>query len=84
MLGECVTKGYIGTSEIDKSPYTEFFGKRCFKTSDIGFFDENQDLFIVGRKGTTVKIAGFRIDLVEVEAAATKLHGIKNACAFVF
>ena len=83
MLGECVTRGYIGTSEIEKSPYTEFFGKRCFKTSDIGFFDENQDLFIVGRKGTTVKIAGFRIDLVEVEAAATKLKGIKNACAFV-
>lgn len=83
MLGPCVTRGYLGDLERTRQAYIEISGKIAFRTQDIGYIDESGDLFIVGRMGSTVKVAGYRVDLGEVESAATSLEDIHHACAFV-
>lgn len=83
MLGACVTRGYLGDVERTAQAYVEIVGERAFRTQDIGYLDESGRLFIVGRMGSTVKVSGYRIDLGEVDAAATALSGVHLACAFV-
>ena len=82
MFGACVTRGYLGDTEKTKQAYIELDGHRAFRTQDIGYVDEAGNLLIVGRMGSTVKVAGYRIDLGEVEAAAS-LPGIHLVCCFV-
>jgi acyl-coenzyme A synthetase/AMP-(fatty) acid ligase len=84
MLGACVTRGYLGDTEKTSQAYIELEGLRAFRTQDLGYVDEAGNLFIVGRMGSTVKVAGYRIDLGEVETAAASLPGVHLACGFVF
>jgi len=84
MLGACVTRGYLGDAEKTSQAYIQLDGSRAFRTQDLGYVDEAGNLYIVGRMGATVKVAGYRIDLGEVEAAAVSLPGVHLACAFVF
>lgn len=83
MLGESVTKGYIGDPEQTKKSFIKINGKDAYKTQDIGYIDRNDNLFIVGRMGSTLKLSGYRIDLGEVESAAMKMPNIHWACACV-
>jgi len=84
MLGECVTQGYLGDTERTTYAYIEIDGMRAFRTQDLGYVDEAGNLFIVGRMGSTVKVAGYRIDLGEVESVAVALADIHLACGFVY
>ena len=83
MLGACVTDGYLGDAEKTRQAYIKLDGQRAFRTQDIGYVDEKGCLFIVGRLGSTVKVAGYRIDLGEVETAASSLSEVHLACGFV-
>ena len=83
MLGRCVTRGYLRDAELTRRSYVEIAGQPAFRTQDIGMFDASGNLYVTGRIGTMVKIAGYRIDLGEVESAATLIPGIHLAAAFV-
>ncbi len=84
MSGACVTRGYLGDAERTSQAYIELDGGRAFRTQDLGYVDQAANLYIVGRMGATVKVAGYRIDLGEVETAAASLPGVHLACGFVF
>lgn len=83
MLDDSVTVGYLSDDEQTERAYVSFEGRRAFRTGDIGFLDDEQRLHIAGRTGTIVKVAGFRIDLAEVEGAAASLPQVHQAAAFV-
>jgi acyl-coenzyme A synthetase/AMP-(fatty) acid ligase len=83
MLGRCVSQGYLGDEALTAKSYFSFDGKRGYRTGDIGIFTEQGDVMMQGRSGSMVKIAGFRIDLNEVETAATGLADIHLAAAFI-
>ena len=83
MLGECVTRGYLGDLKGTEKAYIKIMGARAFRTQDIGYFDEDGALFIVGRIGATVKISGYRIDLGEVDTLAVTIDNIHLACCCV-
>ena len=53
-----------------------------FYTNDIGYFDENHNLYIVGRKGFTIKINGYRVNLKEIESQVISFPEIHQAIAF--
>ncbi len=83
MLGPCVTRGYLGDPETTARSYVEIGADRAFRTQDLGFVDDAGNLYILGRMGSTVKVAGYRVDLAEIEHAAAALPGVHIACAFV-
>lgn len=84
MLGRCVTRGYLGDAETTQRAYVEIAGQPAFRTQDIGVVDTSGNLFVTGRLGAMVKIAGYRVDLGEVESAATMIPEIHLAAAFVY
>ncbi len=83
MLGTCVTQGYLGADDLTAKSYVWHEGQRAYRTQDIGYFDELNNLFISGRMGSMVKLSGHRVDLGEVESAAIRITEVHLAGAFV-
>lgn len=83
MIGACVTQGYLADAERTGEAYFEWEGALAFRTRDIGTMNADGDLFMVGRIGSMVKVAGYRIDLGEIESAAARLPGVLLCGAFV-
>lgn len=82
MLGACITRGYLNDPEETARSYFQWEGQPAFRTQDLGYLDEEGRLFIIGRMGSTVKIAGYRIDTGEVEKTASSIMGVYLAGAF--
>lgn len=82
MMGDCVTRGYLNNEDETQRAYFTWAGKPAFRTQDIGWQDEDGNLYIVGRMCSTVKISGYRVDLGEVEKAATSVQNVHQAGAF--
>lgn len=80
LLGSCVSAGYLNNRDF---PFTKIDDQNAFYTSDLGYFDENKNLFMVGRKGSVVKLSGYRVDLKEIESAAHLFPNIDLACVIV-
>jgi acyl-coenzyme A synthetase/AMP-(fatty) acid ligase len=55
-------------------------GAGRFSPADRGMLDAAGELTLLGRTGRTVKIAGRRLDLAEVENALLALPGVRAAC----
>jgi len=55
-------------------------GTGRFSPADRGQLDASGGLALLGRAGRTVKIAGRRLDLAEVEKALLALPGVRAAC----
>ncbi len=60
-------------------PALDGSGERMFMTGDIGRFDEDGNLYHLGRKDFMVKVRGFRVEIGEVEAALHRLEAIREA-----
>ena len=54
-----------------------------YKTGDLGFFNERQELCGAGRKNFQIKHKGYRIELGEIEAAAAAFAAV-SACAALY
>ncbi len=55
-------------------------GRGRFSPADRGDLNPSGELVLLGRAGRTVKIAGRRLDLAEVENALLALPGVRAAC----
>ena len=83
MLGPCVTLGYLGDPQRTAEAYFIHEGQRAFHTNDLGFCDEAGQLYMAGRRGSMIKLGGYRVDLGEIEAAATGTGVAHLAAAFL-
>jgi amino acid adenylation domain-containing protein len=70
--GPQVTKGYLNDSVKTDSVFVTFSwdseGGRWYKSGDLGFFNEFNDLECIGRKDSQIKLGGRRIEIGEIEA----------------
>jgi amino acid adenylation domain-containing protein len=83
MQGPSVGLGYYRAPELTAEKFVERGGLRAYRTGDLGRLDAEGRLYITGRLGSTVKIAGNRVDLGEVEEAIRNLPQVHQAIAFV-
>ena len=65
VIGKSVSLGYLGLS--NHQDYKRKDGEKIFFTNDLGYYDLEKKMYIVGRRGSIVKINGFRVDLKEIE-----------------
>ncbi|MGB0882998.1 MAG: AMP-binding protein, partial [Vicingaceae bacterium] len=73
--GKQVFDGYLNPLENEgKFDYLTINGiqKKCFKTGDLAFRDDNGNLFYCGRLDHQVKIQGQRAELTEIEHFANQ------------
>ena len=63
-----------------QNPLNDKYIDMIYRTGDIGYFDENNDLCFCGRKDFQIKHMGHRIELEEIERAMEKIDGLQRAC----
>ncbi len=80
-IGEIVIKGWVVMQEYYKDPESTAIAKRNghFHTGDLGRFDEDGFLYIVGRKKEMIKVAGQIVYAPEVEVALCKHEAVLEA-----
>ncbi len=70
-------RGYINMPEKTR----EVFFDGLFHSGDLGYRNENGDIFIKGRIDDMIKINGNRIEPGEIEGAAREISGLENVIA---
>jgi len=80
-VGEIVIRGWVVMQEYYKDPQATQLAKRggWFHTGDLGRFDSEGFLYIVGRKKEMIKVAGQIVYAPEVEAALCKHEAVLEA-----
>lgn len=80
-VGEIVIRGWVVMQEYYKDPEGTALAKRngWFHTGDLGRFDAEGFLYIVGRKKEMIKVAGQIVYAPEVEAALCKHEEVLEA-----
>jgi len=80
-VGEIVIRGWVVMQEYYKDPQATLAAKRggWFHTGDLGRFDSEGFLYIVGRKKEMIKVAGQIVYAPEVEAALCKHEAVLEA-----
>ncbi|MFO0838465.1 MAG: amino acid adenylation domain-containing protein [Phycisphaerae bacterium] len=77
-----VMSGYWNLPENNaKAFYVDANGQRWYRTGDVVYADEQDDLIFVGRRDRMVKRRGYRIELGEIEAGLYKHPQIREAAA---
>ncbi|WP_370423375.1 amino acid adenylation domain-containing protein [Streptomyces sp. QH1-20] len=86
--GAGLAEGYLGGDEAAEATAARFVtvpalgGERVYLTGDLGYRDREGRLVFLGRRDNQIKLRGYRIELEEVEAAASAELGGRS-CAVV-
>ncbi|MEV0265626.1 amino acid adenylation domain-containing protein [Streptomyces sp. NPDC050617] len=83
--GVGLAEGYVGNEEATAARFVTpepLGGVRAYLTGDLGYRDLAGRLRFLGRRDNQVKLRGYRIELEEIEAAASAVLGGRS-CAVV-
>jgi D-alanine--poly(phosphoribitol) ligase subunit 1 len=81
IAGPHVMRGYLNRADLNATRMFERNGERGFRTGDLGSVDDDGLLFCHGRIDDQVKVGGYRIELMEIDAALSALPGGAAAAA---
>jgi oxalate---CoA ligase len=76
--GPLVFDGYYGDDQANASAFLDGW----FRTGDLGYFDADRHLHVIGRLDDIVNRGGEKISLLEIDAAIRRVHGVQEAAAF--
>jgi amino acid adenylation domain-containing protein/non-ribosomal peptide synthase protein (TIGR01720 family) len=82
--GAGLARGYFGrpdltAGEFMPNPFSGEPGARMYRSGDLARHLQNGDLEFIGRIDEQVKVRGFRVEPLEVEAAMAEFPGIKES-----
>ncbi len=83
--GSCVALGYYNNTEqtqnaFCQNPLNTLYNEMIYRTGDLGYYDENENLCFASRKDFQIKHMGHRIELGEIENAMYKIPEIVRVC----
>ncbi|RKD33571.1 amino acid adenylation domain-containing protein [Lacrimispora algidixylanolytica] len=83
--GTALALGYYNNPEQTKrafiqNPLNQNYLELIYKTGDLAFYNEDNDLCFAGRKDFQIKHMGHRIELEEIEMAINSFSPIERAC----
>lgn len=84
--GVCVGRGYINDPERTRQSYMTdpyYKGQRLYRSGDYGRWLPEGKLDFLGRRDTQVKIAGFRIEIGEIENTLLQVPGVSDSAVVV-
>ncbi len=82
--GRGVTPGYFRRPDLTAQRYVDLDGARYYRMGDIGRYDSDGNVEILGRSDFQIKLRGMRIELGDIEAALRRAPGIRDAVATAF
>ena len=63
-----------------QNPLNDKYLDLIYKTGDLGYYDENKNLYFSGRRDFQIKHMGHRIELEEIEMIIQKIDDIQRFC----
>ena len=83
--GTALGLGYLGDAERTAAAFTQNptntrWLEPIYRTGDLGKLDEQGNFVYVSRKDHQIKHMGHRIELGDIEAAATGVDGVERTC----
>lgn len=84
LAGPQLTSGYLKNEEQNARSFFEYEGTRYYRTGDLCYTDDQGNLVYSGRKDDQIKIQGFRVELAELEHAASRVFPDKVTVAVAF
>ncbi|MGV9944208.1 non-ribosomal peptide synthetase [Streptomyces sp. NPDC003401] len=85
IAGAGLAEGYVGNPEATAARFARpgaLGGERVYLTGDLGYRGLDGELYFLGRRDNQIKLRGYRIELEEIEAAASAALGGRS-CAVV-
>ncbi|MFJ3961027.1 amino acid adenylation domain-containing protein [Streptomyces sp. NPDC090036] len=85
VAGPGLAEGYAGNAEVTAARFVTvdaLGGQRVYLTGDLGYRGLDGLLYFLGRRDNQIKLRGHRIELEEIEAAASAVLGGRS-CAVV-
>ena len=84
--GTCLTMGYYRMPEktaecFVQNPLNDAYPELIYRTGDLGRYNDRGELVFVSRKDYQIKHMGHRVELQEIEAAASAHPSVAAACA---
>jgi non-ribosomal peptide synthetase component F len=76
--GAGVTQGYLQREALTQEKFVTIDGCRFYRTGDIGRFDTDGNLEMLGRADFQIKLRGIRIELGEIEATLRQAPGVRE------
>lgn len=85
VTGSSLALGYYNAEQetektFVKNPANSAYNERIYRTGDLAYYDENQELCFSGRKDFQIKHMGHRIELEEIERSIMAVDGIERSC----
>lgn len=83
--GSSLALGYWNNPErtaqaFTQNPLQSHYPELVYRTGDLVYRNERDEIMFVGRKDFQIKHLGYRIELGEIEHAALQVTGIRQAC----
>lgn len=75
-----VVPGYLERPELNETKFVTFEGIRYYRTGDMGRFDEDGNVEMLGRQDFQVQVRGMRVELAGIENTIRRL-GLAAQCA---
>jgi acyl-coenzyme A synthetase/AMP-(fatty) acid ligase len=73
---------YINDVDKTSEVLIEIGSKLYYKTGDIGFKDQVDDLYITGRMDDTIKVSGYRVNLSDIDSYISSIP-LVDECATI-
>lgn len=80
--GPGVSKGYLNNKKLTEASFVRcpaLNDELIYRTGDVGFINQFDEIELVGRIDEQVKIRGFRVELQEIEVALKDIPDINEA-----
>lgn len=86
VLGSGVALGYWNAPELTEkvfvqNPLNSKYDEIIYRTGDLVYENGEGNIIFLGRRDSQIKLRGNRIELGDIEAAASAADGIQSACA---
>ena len=83
--GSLLAFGYYKDEEKTKqafiqNPLNENYSELIYRTGDLVFYNNKNEIIYVGRKDSQIKHMGYRIELGEIENNLLAIEGVDNIC----
>ncbi len=76
--GAGVTKGYLHRDALTQEKFVTIDNCRFYRTGDVGRFDADGNLEMLGRTDFQIKLRGMRLELGEIEAVLRQAPGVRE------
>ncbi len=81
IAGDGLARGYLNRQELTDEKFinVNYLNTKVYKTGDVGFYLEDGNIILTGRKDDQIKLRGYRIELSEIENCIRGYKNIKSA-----